>query len=149
MAAVAAVAVAAAAIVLLSGGDEPSAQLESLQDDPMAEYVPPEGELVDTESRSEGESLGKPLAAEYSRLFSLPATDPERALEDAVAAAEAAGWTVEEPRQGALGGIVGQGTKQLETGRARLALTLYLDDRVLRDDVAPPALKVQLEHLSS
>lgn len=149
MVAVAAVAVAAAAIVFLSGGDEPSAQLQALQADPMAEYTPAGGELVDTEEQNDGTTLGKPVAARYARLFVLPAANPEGALDDALAAAEAAGWTVEEPRQGALGGLVGQGSKRLSTGTARLALTLFLDATVLPDDVRPPALRISLEHLSS
>jgi hypothetical protein len=150
VAAVAAVAVAAAAIVLLTRGDEPSAELQALQDDAMAEYAPPGGELVETDAQSEGKTLGKPHLARYSRLFGLGEAEPERALEDALAAAEAAGWKLEgEPRTGAFGGAVGFGEKTLPTGRARLTVSLITDARVLGDQVPPPALEIQLEHLSS
>lgn len=146
--AAAAVLVVAAAIALRSR-DEPSAQLQALRADPMAEYAPAGGELVDTDAQNEGTTLGKPVAARYARLFALPAANPERALEDALAAAKAAGWTVEEPQTGALGGVVGLASKRLSTGMARLALTLFLDATVLPDDVRPPALRISLEHLSS
>jgi len=115
----------------------------------MAHYTPAGGELVDTDEQNEGTTLGKPVAARHARLVVLPAPNPERALEDALGAAEAAGWTVEEAQRGALGGLVGQGSKRLSTGTARLALTLFLDATVLPDDVRPPALRISLEHLSS
>ena len=148
MAAVAAVAVAAAAIVLLAGGDESSAELRALQDDPMAEYAPPGGELVDTELQSEGTTLGKPHLARSSRLFGLDAADAERAVESTLAAADAAGWTLEgEPKADAFGGAVGFAGKQLSTGKARLTVSLLTDARLLGDQVSPPALQIQLEHL--
>ena len=144
----AAAVLAVAAAIAVRARDEPSAQLEALRADPMAEYTPAGAELVDTDEQNEGTTLGKPVAARYARLFALPAEDPERALEDALAAAEAAGWAVEEPQRGALGGLVGQGSKQLPTGPARLALTLFLDSTVLPDDVRPPALRISLEHVA-
>lgn len=145
----AAAVLAVAATIALRARDEPSAQLRALQADPMAEYTPRGGELAETSEQNEGTTFGKPVAARYVRLFGLPRADPEGALDDALAAAESAGWTVEEPQRGALGGVIGQGTKQLSTGTARLALTLFLDATVLRDRVRPPALRIQLEHLSS
>ena len=95
----------------------------------MAHYTPAGGELVDTGEQNAGTTLGKPVAARYAQLFVLPAPNPERALEDALGAAEAAGWTVEEARRGALGGLVGQGSKLLSTGTARLALAVPRRDR--------------------
>lgn len=145
----AAAVLAVAAAIALWARDEPSAQLQALQADQIAEYEPAGGELVDTDEQNEGKTFGKPVAARYARLFVLPAANPEGALEDALAAAKAAGWSVEEPRHGALGGLVGQGSKQLSTGPARLAMTLFLDATVLPDDVRPPALRISLEHLGS
>ena len=95
------------------------------------------------------DALGKPQLARYSRLFGLGEADPEQALEDALAAAEAAGWTLEgEPKTGAFGGAVGFATKQLPTGSARLTVTAITDPRLLADQVSPPALEIQLEHLN-
>ena len=131
------------------GGDEDSAQLDALRADPMASYVPPGGELVDTEEQREGETtLGKPQQAKLSRLFALSG-DGEDALDDALAAAEDAGWNLDGEPQQSVGGVVGLGSRTLETGQARIAVTLYADGSALRDDVSPPALKVSLEHLDS
>lgn len=145
----AAAVLAVAAAIALRSRDAPSPQLRALQSDPMAQYVPQGGKLADTDEQNEGTTFGKPVAARYVRLFGLPSSDPEGALEDAIAAAEAAGWTVEGARRGSLGGIVGQGTKRLSTGTAHLGLTLFLDATVLRDSVRPPALRISLEHLGS
>ncbi len=54
----AAVAVLAVLVIVLTrGGEESSAQLQALEDDPMAAYVPPGGTLVDTVTQKEGTSL--------------------------------------------------------------------------------------------
>lgn len=149
--AVAALAAAAVTVALAGcGGDEPSAQLAALEEDPMAAYEPAGAELVDTEEQSEGETtLGKPQLARHARVFALGAADGEEALEAALAAARDAGWTFEGPVQDGVGGKVGLATKRLETGRARLAVSLLTDERVLREGVSPPALKISLEHLGS
>jgi hypothetical protein len=148
--AVAAALAAAATAVAGCGGDGgDSAQLDALRGDPMASYEPPGGELVDTEEQSEGKTtLGKPQLAKVSRLFALSG-DGEAALDDAVAAAEDAGWTFAGDPEQSVGGVVGLGTRSLPTGKARIAVTLYTDDSALRDDVSPPALKIALEHLDS
>ena len=63
----AAVAVLAVLVIVLSrGGEESSAQLQALEDDPMAAYVPPGGTFVDTETQNEGTSLGRPVSAQYT-----------------------------------------------------------------------------------
>jgi hypothetical protein len=146
--AVAAVAVAAAAAGCLHDGDEPSAKLQALEADPMATYEPPDAELVDTESQSEGETtLGKPQGARYTRLFALQG-DGEQAFDDAVAAARSAGWTFEEePSTDAFGGTVGLATRTLSTGTARLSISLLVDEQVVREGVDPPALRISLEHV--
>jgi hypothetical protein len=63
-------------------------------------------------------------------------------------AARAAGWTVEEPVAG-VGGVAAIGDRRLESGRARLGISLLTEPRVIREGVTPPALKIQLEHLGS
>jgi hypothetical protein len=147
--AVAAALVAAATVLAGCGGSDDSAQLDALRGDPMASYEPPGGELVDSEEQSEGKTtLGKPQQAKLSRLFALSG-DGEDALDDALAAAEDAGWTFDGEPQESVGGVVGLGSRSLETGRARIAVTLYTDGTALRDDVSPPALKISLEHLDS
>ncbi len=147
---VAAVAVAAAATAVLLRGDGESAQLSALRADPMAGYVPAGGRLVDEDAQGEGEStLGKPVLAGYDRLFELRAGAAAEALGAALAAAEEAGWTRTGEPQPSLGGVVGFAERQLETGRARLAVTLFEDGTALRDGVSPPALKLALEHLSA
>jgi hypothetical protein len=147
--AAAAALVAAATAVAGCGGNGDSAQLDALRDDPMAAYEPPNGELVDTEEQREGETtLGKPQLAKVSRLFTLSG-DAEDALDDALAAAEDAGWQLDGGPQQSVGGVVGLGSRSLQTGRARIAVTLYPDGSVLRDNVSPPALKITLEHLDS
>lgn len=114
----------------------------------MAAYEPAAAELVDTDEQREGETtLGKPQQAELTRLFSL-AGDGERELAAAVAAAREAGWSMAEPAEG-VGGRVALGTKRLETGRARISVALLTDERVLREGVRPPALRVALEHGSA
>jgi hypothetical protein len=148
--ALAAAALAAAAAGCGGGEDGGSAKLDALRGDPMASFEPPRGELVDTDEQEEGEStLGKPLLARHARLFTVPPASSREALDEAVAAAEGAGWAFESEPQESLGSLVALAEKQLETGRARLALTLFLDGRALRDGVEPPALDVELEHLSS
>lgn len=148
---IAVVAALAAVTTVLAGcgGGGDSAQLDALRGDPMAAYEPPSGKLVDSEEQSEGKTtLGKPELARVSRLFALSG-DGEDALADALAAAEDAGWELDGGPQQSVGGVVGLGSRSLATGRARIAVTLYTDARVLRDDVSPPALKIVLEHLDS
>jgi len=146
-----AAALAAAATVLAGcgGGSDRSARLDALRDDPMAAYEPSGAELVDTEEQSEGTTtLGKPQLAKYDRLFALDG-DGEAALDEALAAAKAAGWEIAGGPRQSVGGVVGLGERRLATGKARLAVTLFTDDRALRDEVSPPALKISLEHLDS
>src|SRR5207342_2890673 len=90
----AAVAVLAVLVIVLTrGGEESSAQLQALEDDPMAAYVPPGGTLVDTVTQKEGTSLGKPVSAQYARMFELSTAAAAEALDHAREAAVAAGWT--------------------------------------------------------
>ena len=138
----AAVAVLGVLVILLSQGEAPSSRVQALRDDPMAGYAPSGGTLVDTESRNEGRSLGKPVPATYTRLFRLDA-DPGRALEEASAAATAAGW---KPLGQATGSTF-VGSKSIPSGRAVLTLALVEDGNLLPEGVDPPALSVGLRHL--
>jgi len=135
----AAVAVLAVVVIVLSRGEEPSARVQGLKSDPMASYVPPGATLVDTTSQNEGTSLGKPVSASYDRMFELGADATADALAHARAAAVAAGWKVsqEEPRA-----VVAE--KALPSGRAELVVSLFRDSLLLPKDVTPPALQVSL-----
>ena len=141
----AAVAALAVLVIALSRGGEPSAQLQQLQEDPMASYVPPGGTLVDSDSRGEGTSLGKRVQAQVTRLFQLPAGQGRRALADAREEAAAGGW----------GPVAASTTralvarKQLPDGRGELTVVRVEDARLLPKDVQPPALSVSLRHLGA
>lgn len=139
----AAVAVLAVVVIALSRGEEPDARLEGLKSDPMASYVPPGGTLVDSDSQNEGTSLGKPVSATYTRMFELSATVAAQALDHARAAAVAAGWKpVAQQEPGSF--VAG---KQLPSGRAELAVSLFRDSLLLPKDVTPPALQISLRGL--
>jgi hypothetical protein len=141
----AAVAALAVLVIALSRGGEPSPQLQQLQDDPMASYVPPAGTLIDSDSRGEGTSLGRPVQAQVTRLFQLAAGQGQRALADARDEAAASGWTM-------VGTPTGRGfvaRKQLADGRGELTAALVEDPRLLPKDAKPPALSVSLRHLGA
>jgi hypothetical protein len=144
----AATVLAVAATIAIRSRDAPGAQLQALRADPMAEYAPAGGELVDTDEQNEGTTFGKPIAARYTRTFEVPAGESERILEDAVAAAEAGGWA-ERSQEVSLGDLVALGSKELPTGKAQLALTLFTGVRPVPGDLSAPALRVSLEHLRS
>ena len=140
----AAVAAGGVLVLLLAQREEPSARVQALRDDAMAGYAPPGGALVDTASRNEGRVGGEPVPASYTRLFRLDAdADAERALEDARAAAEAAGWE----RLGEATATTFVGSKRVPSGRITLTLALVEDPRLLPEGVEPPVLSVGLRHL--
>jgi hypothetical protein len=132
-------------VFALVPGKEPSAQVRALEADPMARYAPPGGRLVDTDTQNEGTVLGKPVAARYARMFELPAGVAERRLRQARTAATAAGW-VPLPASRAFPNVM-VADKRTPAGRLQLAVTVFLDSRLLPDDVEPPALLVSLRHL--
>jgi hypothetical protein len=138
----AAVAAGGLLVLLLAQGEEPSARVEALRDDPMAGYAPPGGTLVDTESRNEGRSLGRPVPASYTRLFRL-GSDPARALEEARSAATTAGWQ----QLGEATAVIFVGSKRVPSGRIALTLALVEDPNQLPEGVEPPVLSVALRHL--
>ena len=141
----AAVAALAVLVLALSRGGEPGPDLEQLKDDPMASYVPPAGTLIDSDSRSEGTSLGRPVPAQVTRLFQLQAAQGQRALADARDEAAARGWTTVGTRTGR--GFVAR--KQLTDGRGELTVALVEDPRLLPEDAKPPALSVSLRQLEA
>lgn len=146
-------AVIAAATVLVPlgcGGEEPSAQLRALRADPLASWEPPQAALAEESEQSEGETtLGKPQLARVRRLFALQGS-AENAFEAAVAAAEKAGWRLDgEPIPSTFGGRVALARRELDTGSARLSISVLTDRRLLPEDVPPPALLILLEHVGS
>jgi hypothetical protein len=112
----------------------------------MATYAPPGGRLVDTDSQNEGSSLGKPVFARYTRMFELAPGTSGRAIGDARAAAMSAGWVPLDATPSRAFPNVFVANKRLPSGRVRLGVTVFLDARVLSDDVKPPALRVSLRH---
>ncbi len=144
---VAAAALGVLAIALTRGG-EPSTRLRALEADPMATYVPPGGRLVDTNSQSEGSTFGKPVFARYTRMFEIAPGTTDRALEGARAAAVSAGWVPLDvtPSISRAFPNVFAADKRLPSGEVHLGVTVFLDSRVLPDDVEPPALLVSLRH---
>jgi hypothetical protein len=131
-------------VVLLARGEDPSAQLQALEEDAMARYVPPGGTLVDTDSQNEGSSLGKPIFARHTRTFELPVGTAQNALRHARAAALASGW-----KEVGSDDDVFAADRMLPTGGAHLGVTVFRDARILPEDVRPPALRVSLRHRGS
>ena len=139
----AAVAVLAVVVIVLTrGGEQPSAQLQALEGDPMASYVPPGGTLVDTVTQKEGTSLGKPVPAQYARMFELNAAAAAAALDHAREAAVAAGWT--RTKTSGERGFVAE--KPAASGRLELAVVRFRDALLLPAGVKPPALQISLRH---
>ena len=138
-----AVAALAVLVIVLSRGGAPGQELQQLQDDPMATYVPPGGTLIDSASRNAGTSLGRPVEAQVTRLFQLPAGGGKRALEDAREQSVTDGWTPAGPATER--GFVAR--LQLDEGEAELAVSLVEDARLLPDGAKPPALSVNLRRL--
>jgi hypothetical protein len=139
----AAVAALAVLVIALSRGGPPSPELQELQDDPMASYVPPGGALIDSDSRGEGTSLGRPVQAQVTRLFQLEAGGGKSALADARDEAAASAWT-------SVGTSTERGfvaRKPLADGRGELTVALIEDARLLPKDAKPPALAISLRHL--
>ena len=146
--------VAAGAVVLAAGvvlaltafrGEESAdPQLRALRDDPLGRYVPRDGRLVRTyaNNKKSGGSFSKPNPAKYTRLFALPPDAGPAAMQEAIDAATAAGWTMQPP----LGDLGSLGAKQLSTGKATVAFTLITDPRALPEGTAAPVLTIGLEH---
>ena len=130
-------------IVLSRGGEDSSAQLQALEEDSMAAYVPPGGTLVVTDSQHEGTSLGQPVSAQYKRMFELTAAAAAGALEHARQAAAAAGWTPTEA-SGERGFVA---EKPATSGRLELAVVQFRDVLLLPPGVKPPAFQISLRHL--
>ena len=101
------------------GGGDDGPELESLQSDPLAGYVPPGARLVATEARGEsgGGLFGKPTPAVLRRTFEVD--DVAAATKGTIAAARDAGWAVEPP----LGDLGSTGTKDLPTGGATMSVS--------------------------
>ena len=132
-------------VIVLSRGGPSGPELQQLQDDPMAAYVPPGGTLIDSASRNAGMSLGRPVEAQVTRLFQLRAGAGRRALDDARVEAEASGWTL-------AGAATARGfvaRKESDGVEAELAVALVEDARLLPKGAKPPSLSVNLRRLAS
>ncbi len=140
-----AVAVLAVLVIVLSrGGEDSGAQLQALEADPMAAYVPPGGTLVDTESQNEGTSLGKPVPAQYTRMFELTAAAGRGSARACPCGGRGGGVDADRrsPASAAL---------SPRSGRRRAASSSPSSSSGTRScyptDVKPPALQISLRHL--
>ena len=146
--------VVASLLVLGARASEP---LRALRDDPFARYEPPGGRLVDTSEDDQGRywwGMGNAHGSAYRRLFELPPGDREQQFQHALDAAVAAGWWAgplaegpldERPFDRFLGDFVRSGEKQLRTGRAGMAVTLFVNGAPSREATGP-AMLIKLEH---
>jgi hypothetical protein len=74
----------------------PGPDLAALRADPVARWVPAGGTLTRTHESRSGTTLGMPVYARVTRVFSTP--DPDAALEAAAALADSTGWQVDPDR---------------------------------------------------
>jgi hypothetical protein len=133
-------------VILAGCGGGESANLRALKNDPIARYEPPGGRLVDSDEQDEGSTLGKPVYAEYRRMFELRRGDPERQFEHAVDAAVAAGWVMLDAEPFHVDGAMAQsGNKRLPTGRASIAITVFPDGPPSGESRVPTLL-LRLRH---
>jgi hypothetical protein len=131
----------------------PDAALRGLEGDLIARYEPLGGRLVSTSKQNADRSgfLGKPVHAEYRRMFKLPpGADPRAQVQHALRAARAAGWQIEEHSDGAVSEFLGSlhvsGYKPLPSRETkRVAITVFTDASQLSSrTIAPPAMLIRL-----
>ena len=79
----------------------PGPDLAALRADAVARWVPAGGTLTRTHETRSGTTLGKPVYAGVTRVFSAP--DPDAALEAAEALADSTGWQVDTRRPDSVG----------------------------------------------
>lgn len=133
------------ALAVSRGESSPGPELRALREDPLGSYVPPDGRLVRTDAAEEksGGMFSKPSEATLQRLFALPPDAGPAALQGAIEAARAAGWTVQPP----LGDLGSTGSKQLSTGKATMSVGLITDAGATPENVPPPVLSIALQHV--
>jgi hypothetical protein len=133
------------AVAVSRGGESEGQQLRALREDPLGRYVPRDGRLVRTyaNDKKSGGMFSKPSPARFQRLFALPPDGGPAAMQEAIDAATAAGWTMQPP-VGDLGSV---GDKQLSTGKATVAFTLITDPQALPEGTQAPVLTIGLEHV--
>ena len=80
-------------LVLLAGCSRPTPKLDALEADPMASVSIPGVEIEREYGQAEGEALGKPLIADYTRTFRVIEGTPRDIVRAVKDLAEANGWT--------------------------------------------------------
>jgi hypothetical protein len=101
--------------------------LPALLADPMASYEAEGIELVRSEETPRGTDLvtRKPINAEVRRIYGLEQqSEADQVFEDAIAAAEAAGWDMRDlgPTESAFGGWGITASKEFDWGPAQLTI---------------------------
>lgn len=106
-------------LIIIASGCETTypAELDSLQQDPMATLQLPGAELVRTSER-DATIWSKPSPARLSNSYRVLAdADPAAVRAEAIAQAEHHGWDVEDAEA-----EIVQGTKQLDTGSGGISI---------------------------
>lgn len=139
------VACGAVGVLTLRGEEDPTPRLAALQADPMASYAPAGAELVSSRATEEraGSASEKPRVAVVLRTFRLRAGDAPSSIRLAARAAEAAGWTMDDP----MDGEGASGRRRLSTGEARVTLAVVTDPALLPDGLQAPSFTVRIQHL--
>ncbi len=104
-------------LILTAGCAHAAPQLAALKADPMATVAIPGIEFGEEYEHPEGEAMGKPVMASFSRPFVVTAGTPRQVLRAFKKVAEANGWTTTAIDEDSY-----QASKKLERGGRLLAL---------------------------
>ena len=88
-------------VLLLAGCSRPTPKLDALESDPMASVSIPGLKLVREDGGPEGEAMGKPVIADYMRIFEVTAGSHRSVLREVRDLAEANGWKTNYVRKDA------------------------------------------------
>ena len=113
-----------ALLAVISAGCETTypEHLASLQGDPLATVQLPGAERSTDTTDDARTALSRPVAATILRRFHIEEeADPDRVRDEAIDAARAAGWSIEDPAAERV-----EGTKEFATGNADVAI-YFLD----------------------
>ena len=86
-------------LVLLAGCSRPTPKLDALEADPMASVSIPGVQIEEEFEKAEGEALGKPHGAYFTRTFRVTKGAPQDVIRSVKELAEANGWTSENVEQ--------------------------------------------------